>query len=658
MSSGGDEAKNYGATEEVDRVAATTTTTTTTRRPPRAPPPAHARKDSNCSSSSKEANSVSDFGSVVTPSVRSLKVGGRFGSIHSLSGLGGSVAGDGEEEYLEEEDLESGLGRRRSQHNDSFSDMARYRRAMRRRRGRSVGSEEGLSIASSASSTRRSISSVSPKGADRASNVVDALLEKEGEGKQERACAPHIFVWGIPGALCATAYALYNVFIKLGSYSISPVLGGVILQFVACLLGVGLFFFDRRKSDHDVWQELKESDRVGIMWCVGAGLAVGSAEMLSFYVSSLGVAASQSIPVIIGGSVVFDVILGVLFLNESFGLKAMIGVPVVVAGICSVASSVTGAEGSGVTIAALLGFDGSALAANETIELELFDWIGPAVACAMAYALYNVFIKKGADTMNPVLGGVILQIVAMILGSSFLGIFLRAGFYDILRYDMKGILWACLAGFSVGTAEILSFYVSSLGVPVSISTSTVVGGSVVLGSMIGWIALGDIITFGSGFGVLFVLCGVVSVAMDAGDHDEDAIIADDDNATSKSIGVDGNIEQYNVFFKKVLDQEKQEGPEQRKDKDANIMNPASEKKNRYIPVIDSINEEGSVHRPSSPMLIRFLEQSAPEGFGTDSLAQKNLEDYYFGKPFAGLSSDSETERESERSDSRGGIDRK
>ena len=638
MSRSGDEAKNYGATEEVESVG--------TR------PPAHARQDSNCgSSSSKEANSVSDFGSVVTPSVRSLKVGGRFGSIHSLSGLGGSVAGD-EEEYLEEEDLESGLGRRRSQHNDSFSDMARYRRAMRHRRGRSKGSEDGLSIASSASSTRRSIS-LSPKGTDRLSNA-NTLLEKVGE---ERQCAPHIFVWGIPGALCATSYALYNVFIKLGSYSISPVLGGVILQFVACLLGVGLLFFDQRKSDRDVWQELKESDRVGIMWCVGAGLAVGSAEMLSFYVSSLGVAASQSIPVIIGGSVVFDVILGVLFLSESFGLKAMIGVPVVVAGICSVASSVTGAEGSGVTIAALLGFNGSALAANETIELELVDWIGPAIACAMAYALYNVFIKKGSDTMNPVLGGVILQIVAMILGSSFLGIFLRAGFYDILRYDMKGILWACLAGLSVGTAEILSFYVSSLGVPVSISTSTVVGGSVVLGSMIGWIALGDIITFGSGFGVLFVLCGVVSVAMDAGDHDEDAIIADDANATSNSIGGDGNIEQHNVFFKKVLDQEKRESPEQRKDNDANIMNPASEKKNKYIPAIDSINEEGSMHRPSSPMLIRFLEQSAPEGFGTDPLAQENLEDYYFGKPFAGLSSDSEVEQESELSDSRGGIDR-
>ncbi|CAL6319628.1 unnamed protein product [Bathycoccus prasinos] len=599
---------NYGATDEEESV-------TRRRRPS---PPLFARQDSNCSSSSIEAGSTgsSDLGSMMTPSVRSLKVGGRFGSIHSLSGFGGSfVAGDGQED-LEEEDLESGLGRRRSQDNESFSDLARRRSAMRRRRGRN--GEEGLSIAFSVSSTISSIS-VSAKGNDRFARHTSSS-------------------GGIPGALCATSYALYNVFIKLGSYSISPVLGGVILQFVACLLGVGLLVFDRRKSDYNIWQELKESDRVGMMWCCGAGLAVGTAEMLSFYVSSLGVSASQSIPVIIGGSVVFDVILGVSFLNESFGLKAMLGVPVIVAGISSVASSVTGTEGGGVTIAALLGFGSSSLAANETVELELVDWIGPAVACAMAYALYNVFIKHGSDTMNPVLGGVILQIVAMILGSSFLGILLRAGFSEILHYDIKGIFWACMAGFSVGTAEILSFYVSSLGVPVSISTSTVVGGSVVLGSLIGWIALGDIITFGSGFGVLFVLCGVISVAMDAGDHDEDAVIADDGaNASSKTIGGDGTINQYNDFLKKVLDQEKQESPEQGEGTDA-IMNPAAleKKNNRYIPAIDSINEEGSVHRPTSPMLARFL-------VGTDPPAAENLEDYYFGKPFAGLSSDSETD---------------
>jgi len=177
---------NYGATDEEESV-------TRRRRPS---PPLFARQDSNCSSSSIEAGSTgsSDLGSMMTPSVRSLKVGGRFGSIHSLSGFGGSfVAGDGQED-LEEEDLESGLGRRRSQDNESFSDLARRRSAMRRRRGRN--GEEGLSIAFSVSSTISSIS-VSAKGNDRLSNA-DTLLEKVGEDKQERQCAPHVFVWGDP----------------------------------------------------------------------------------------------------------------------------------------------------------------------------------------------------------------------------------------------------------------------------------------------------------------------------------------------------------------------------------------------------------------------------------------------------------------------------
>jgi hypothetical protein len=39
--------------------------------------------------------------------------------------------------------------------------------------------------------------------------------------------------------LLDTPLALYNIFIKLGSYSIHPVLGGVVLQFVAALLGSG-----------------------------------------------------------------------------------------------------------------------------------------------------------------------------------------------------------------------------------------------------------------------------------------------------------------------------------------------------------------------------------------------------------------------------------
>ena len=48
-------------------------------------------------------------------------------------------------------------------------------------------------------------------------------------------------------------------------------------------------------------------------------------------------------------------------------------------------------------------------------------WIFPALACAAAYAFYNIFIKKGSFTIHPILGGVVLQFVAALLGTCLLG---------------------------------------------------------------------------------------------------------------------------------------------------------------------------------------------------------------------------------------------
>jgi transporter family protein len=108
---------------------------------------------------------------------------------------------------------------------------------------------------------------------------------------------PPLSVWIIPALLCAMSYAFYNIFIKKGSASIHPVLGGVILQFVAAVLGVVLISLiiirdGGTKELHYDWQ--------GIQWSICAGIAVGLAEMISFFVSSLGVQAMQSIPIIIG----------------------------------------------------------------------------------------------------------------------------------------------------------------------------------------------------------------------------------------------------------------------------------------------------------------------------------------------------------------------
>ena len=76
----------------------------------------------------------------------------------------------------------------------------------------------------------------------------------------------------------------------------------------------------------------------------------------------------------------------------------------------------------------------------------VFVWIGPALICALCYALYNIFIKKGSATIHPVLGGVILQLVAAVLGSFLLGVLTCKDGVEELNYDAAGIRWAIAAG--------------------------------------------------------------------------------------------------------------------------------------------------------------------------------------------------------------------
>ena len=63
-------------------------------------------------------------------------------------------------------------------------------------------------------------------------------------------------------------------------------------------------------------------------------------------------------------------------------------------------------------------------------------------------ALYNIFIKKGSASIHPILGGVILQIVAALFGTVLCG-YLTFGQSEEMFYDSKGIYWAVLAGFAV-----------------------------------------------------------------------------------------------------------------------------------------------------------------------------------------------------------------
>jgi len=102
----------------------------------------------------------------------------------------------------------------------------------------------------------------------------------------------------------------------------------------------------------------------------------------------------------------------------------------------------------------------SSMFAPGTDPPPLVAWLPLALICALFYALYSIFIKKGSTSIHPILGGVILQIVAALLGAVLCGYLVLGPSEEDMFYDGKGLTWAMLAGLAVGAAEILSFVVN------------------------------------------------------------------------------------------------------------------------------------------------------------------------------------------------------
>lgn len=133
--------------------------------------------------------------------------------------------------------------------------------------------------------------------------------------------------WIALALLTAFFYGTYNFFIKVSSGHINQIVGAVILQIVAALLGgVALLFLKISNTPLLVSQK-------GVIYAAIAGVFVGLAEITSFYVFSKGVSASSGIPVIIGGSIIVGTALGLLFLKESYSWIQFVAVAFIITGV-------------------------------------------------------------------------------------------------------------------------------------------------------------------------------------------------------------------------------------------------------------------------------------------------------------------------------------
>lgn len=132
-------------------------------------------------------------------------------------------------------------------------------------------------------------------------------------------------------AVAAIMFGLYNVFIKLSSEYIQPVLGAVVLQFVAAFLGSGLLFYMHRTGT-----PLHSSAR-GIWLAVAAGVAIGLVEILTFVVFGRGIPVAVGNPLIIGGSLLVTTSLGIALLREVLNPLQLVAIVLIVAGVALLA---------------------------------------------------------------------------------------------------------------------------------------------------------------------------------------------------------------------------------------------------------------------------------------------------------------------------------
>ena len=141
------------------------------------------------------------------------------------------------------------------------------------------------------------------------------------------------------------------------------------------------------------------------------------------------------------------------------------------------------------------------------------SWLPLALACAVAFGAYNFFIKVGSGKIDQVLGAVVLQVVAALLGGAYL-LYLKVAGRD-LSVTAAGLGYAALAGLAVGLAEILTFVVFSRGAPASIATPIIMGGSIVIVAALGTLVLRERVALPDALGILLVVAGIALLSRHA-----------------------------------------------------------------------------------------------------------------------------------------------
>jgi len=137
-----------------------------------------------------------------------------------------------------------------------------------------------------------------------------------------------------------------------------------------------------------------------------------------------------------------------------------------------------------------------------------------AMFAGVLFACYQFAIKLSAPHIQEILGAVILQGVAVIVGM-FLFFIVRDA-ETTLVYTKEGLRFAIIAGIFVGLAEVATFYAFAQDISPSIGITLIVGFNVLIGLCLDYFWLKSDLSWSQLLGILLVLSGVVLISWEKG----------------------------------------------------------------------------------------------------------------------------------------------
>jgi transporter family protein len=122
---------------------------------------------------------------------------------------------------------------------------------------------------------------------------------------------------------------------------------------------------------------------------------------------------------------------------------------------------------------------------------------------ALGTGLWNVFISSASRQMHPLLGALITELTAFSAGALLFLPVLSSGFPKV---SLRAVIMCMLAGLSVLLADFFILKAYKQGVLISIGGPIIIGGSIVVVTLMG-IFLGEKITWLKAASILMIVCG-------------------------------------------------------------------------------------------------------------------------------------------------------